>query len=135
MTDTCVCCGAPVPEGRMVCGACEQLESKKAKEKEQMDLQDLNIAVAEIRGCVDRNTGRIKDLEKRNDAVSKLASSVAVMAEHMKTMDEKIDEMQSSVSELTAKPGKRWDTIVMSVVMAIVAGLVGWALARAGLGG
>ena len=55
-----------------------------------MDLQDLSIAVAEIRGCVDRNTGRIKDLEKRNDAVSKLASSVAVMAEHMKTMDEKI---------------------------------------------
>lgn len=42
--------------------------------------------------------------------------------------------MQSSVSELTAKPGKRWDTIVMSVVTAIVAGLVGWALARAGLG-
>lgn len=23
MTDTCVCCGAPVPEGRMVCPLCE----------------------------------------------------------------------------------------------------------------
>ena len=56
------------------------------------------------------------------------------MAEHMKTMDEKIDEMQSSVSELTAKPGKRWDAIIMAVATAIVAGLVGWALARAGLG-
>lgn len=100
-----------------------------------MDLQDLSIAVAEIRGCVDRNTGRIKDLEKRNDAVSKLASSVAVMAEHMKTMDAKIDEMQSSVSELTAKPGKRWDAIIMAAATAIVAGLVGYALALAGLGG
>lgn len=133
MTDTCICCGAPVPEGRMVCGACEITEEKHEKEN-NMDLQDLSIAVAEIRGCVDRNTGRIKDLEKKNDAVSKLASSVAVMAEHMKTMDEKIDEMQSSVSELTAKPGKRWDAIIMAVATAIVAGLVGWALARAGLG-
>lgn len=23
MVDTCVCCGAPVPEGRMVCPICE----------------------------------------------------------------------------------------------------------------
>ena len=47
-----------------------------------MDMQDLNVAVAEIRGNVDRNTGRIKDLEKKNDAVTKLAEAVAVMAEH-----------------------------------------------------
>ena len=26
MTDTCVCCGAPVPEGRMVCPLCEMRE-------------------------------------------------------------------------------------------------------------
>ena len=99
-----------------------------------MDLQDLNVALTEVRGNVERNTGRIKELEKKNDAVSKLASSVAVMAEHMKTMDDKIDEVQTSVSEITAKPGKRWDTVVMAGVTAIVAGLVGWALAHAGLG-
>lgn len=98
-----------------------------------MDLQDLNVALAEVRGNVERNTGRIKDLEKKTDAVSKLASSVAVMAEHMKTMDDKIDEVQTSVSEITAKPGKRWDTTVMTIVTAIVAGLVGWALAHAGI--
>lgn len=27
MTDTCVCCGAPVPEGRMVCWQCERREA------------------------------------------------------------------------------------------------------------
>ena len=99
-----------------------------------MDLQALNVALAEVRGNVERNTGRIKDLEKKTDAVSKLASSVAVMAEHMKTMDDKIDEVQTSVSEITAKPGKRWDTAVMTIVTALVAGIVGWALAHAGLG-
>lgn len=98
-----------------------------------MDLQDLNVALTEVRGNVERNTGRIKELEKKNDAVSKLASSVAVMAEHMKTMDDKIDEVQTSVSEITAKPGKRWDTTVMTIVTALVAGIVGWALAHAGI--
>lgn len=32
MTDTCICCGEVVPEGRMVCGRCEFA----AKEKERM---------------------------------------------------------------------------------------------------
>lgn len=95
-----------------------------------MDLQDLSIAVAEIRGCVDRNTGRIKDLEKKNDAVSKLASSVAVMAEHMKTMDAKIDGMQQSVDTLTARPGKHWDTLIKIVATALVTGIIGWALGK-----
>ena len=40
-----------------------------------MDLQDLNVAVAEIRGNVDRNTGRIKDLEKKTDAVAEAVTA------------------------------------------------------------
>lgn len=95
-----------------------------------MDLQDLNVAVAEIRGNVDRNTGRIKDLEKKNDAVTKLAEAVAVMAEHMKTLDDKIDGMQSSVNSLTQRPAKNWDTLIKVLVTALVTGLVGWALGK-----
>ena len=95
-----------------------------------MDLQDLNVAVAEIRGNVDRNTGRIKDLEKKNDAVAKLAEAVAVMAEHMKTLDDKIDGMQTSVNNLTARPGKNWDVLVKIALTALVSGLVGWALSK-----
>ena len=95
-----------------------------------MDLQDLNIAVAEIRGNVDRNTGRIKDLEKKTDAVAKLAEAVAVMAEHMKTLDGKIDGMQTSVNNLTSRPGKNWDALVKIVVTALVTGVIGWVLGK-----
>lgn len=99
-----------------------------------MDLQQLEVELEKVRGETTRNTGRIKDLERKTDAVNKLAESVAVMAEHMKTMDEKIDEMQTSVQELTAKPGKRWDLIITGVVTAIVAAIVGFVLAKVGLG-
>ena len=95
-----------------------------------MDLQALNVAVAEIRGNVDRNTGRIKDLEKKTDAVAKLAEAVAVMAEHMKTLDDKIDDMQTSVNNLTQRPAKNWDTLIKVLVTALVTGLVGWALGK-----
>ena len=95
-----------------------------------MDLQDLNVAVAEIRGNVDRNTGRIKDLEKKNDAVTKLAEAVAVMAEQMKTLDDKIDDMQTSVNNLTARPGKNWDALVKIALTALVTGVIGWVLGK-----
>lgn len=32
MTDTCVVCGAPVPEGRMVCWICEHKYEHKEEE-------------------------------------------------------------------------------------------------------
>ena len=95
-----------------------------------MDLQDLNVAVAEIRGNVDRNTGRIKDLEKKTDAVAKLAEAVAVMAEHMKTLDDKIDGMQTSVNNLTQRPAKHCDALVKIVLTALVTGVIGWVLGK-----
>lgn len=95
-----------------------------------MDLQDLNVAVAELRGDVSRNTGRIKILETKNDAVAKLAESVAVMAEHMKTLDGKIDSMQTSVNNLTARPGKNWDALVKIALTALVTGVIGWVLGK-----
>jgi hypothetical protein len=95
-----------------------------------MDLQDLSIAVAEIRGDVKRNTGRIKALEEKTDAVTKLAEAVAVMAEHMKTLDDKIDGMQQSVDTLTARPGKHWDALVKIVATALVTGIIGWVLGK-----
>ncbi len=30
--DTCVCCGAPIPEGRMICVACEKGEKNLEEE-------------------------------------------------------------------------------------------------------
>ena len=95
-----------------------------------MDLQDLNVAVAEIRGNVDRNTGRINDLEKKTDAVAKLAESVAVMAEHIKTLDDKIDGMQTSVNNLTQRPAKNWDALVKIALTALVTGIIGWVMGK-----
>ena len=41
MTDTCVCCGAYVPEGRMICPNCEQGYIPQAKDKKSAILDYL----------------------------------------------------------------------------------------------
>lgn len=41
MTDTCVCCGAPVPEGRMVCWQCEHKDWKDWKDWDEEE-EDCN---------------------------------------------------------------------------------------------
>ena len=52
-TDLCICCGAPVPEGRMICYACESGDTqpvmsysemqKAMQEKEKAKLEDLSL--------------------------------------------------------------------------------------------
>lgn len=81
------------------------------------------------------NERRIGDLESDNKALLDLSTSVAVMAEQMKTMSSKVDSMDSAVKRLQSVPASRWEGLIKAVVTAIVAGLVGYALALAGLGG
>lgn len=73
-----------------------------------------------------RNEGRIKKLEEKNEALSSLATSVAVLAEQMKTMNVSVNALTSKVEEIEAKPGKRWDSVIAAVISAIVAGVIGF---------
>ena len=81
------------------------------------------------------NERRIGDLESDNKALLDLSTSVAVMAEQMKQMSSKVDSMDTAVKRLQSVPASRWEGLIKAVVTAIVSGLVGYALALAGLGG
>ena len=81
------------------------------------------------------NERRIGDLESDNKALLDLSTSVAVMAEQMKTMSSKVDSMDTAVKRLQSVPASRWEGLIKAVVTALVAVLVGYALALAGLGG
>lgn len=81
------------------------------------------------------NERRIGDLETDNKALLDLSTSVAVMAEQMKTMSSKVDSMDAAVKRIQSVPASRWEGLIKAVVTAIVSCLVGYALALAGLGG
>lgn len=79
------------------------------------------------------NERRIGDLESDNKALLDLSTSVAVMAEQMKTMSSKVDSMDTAVKRLQSVPARRWEGFIKAAVTALVAGLVGWALAQIGI--
>lgn len=79
------------------------------------------------------NERRIGDLESDNKALLELSMSVAVMAEQMKTMSSKVDSMDTAVKRLQSVPASRWEGFIKAAVTALVAGLVGWALAQIGI--
>lgn len=95
----------------------------------------IQALVAEINARCKSNTHRIDDLEADNKALHQLATSVEVLATKQEAIEENVNEIKADVKSLKALPGSRWEGLIKAVVTAIVAGLVGYALALAGLGG
>lgn len=95
----------------------------------------IQALVAEINARCKSNTHRIDDLEADNKALHQLATSVEVLATKQEAIESNVNEIKADVKSLKAVPAGRWEGLIKAVVTAIVSGLVGYALALAGLGG
>ena len=131
MTDTCVCCGQTVPEGRMVCPECE-IESFERSIK--MD-DGIQAQIASVEARCKSNSHRIDELEADNKALHQLTASVQVLAAKQQTVEENVQEIKRDVKTLKNIPARRWEGVLRAVVTAAAAGLIGFVLARLGLGG
>ena len=98
-----------------------------------MDIEQVALKLQETTDRSKRNEGRIKKLEGENAVLHNLATSVAVMAEQMKTMNASVSTLTDEVEELREKPGKRWDAIVDKIVWAVLAAFIAYLLAQLGL--
>lgn len=98
-----------------------------------MDIENVALKLQETTDRSIRNEGRIKKLEGENAALHQLATSVAVMAEQMKTMNASVSTLTNDVEELKGKPGKRWEDIVSKVIWAVLAASIAFLLAKIGL--
>ena len=98
-----------------------------------MEIETVALKLQETTDRSIRNEGRIKKLEGENAVLHKLATSVAVMAEQLKTMNASVSTLADDVEELKGKPGKRWEDIVGKVIWAVLAALVAFLLGKFGL--
>lgn len=90
-----------------------------------MDL-DHERRLTEVEAKAARNEGRIKKLEGEHEAIHQLATSVAVMAEQMKTMNANVDELSGKVDTLEGKPAERWDKLVSAIIGALAGAFIAW---------
>ena len=96
-----------------------------------MTNEDLALRLQETTDRSVRNEGRIKKLEGEHEVLHQLATSVAVMAEQLKTMNENVDTLTGKVDALEEKPGKRWDGLVDKLLFAVAGAFLAWVLTGA----
>lgn len=96
-----------------------------------MDLEQVALKLQETTDRSVRNEGRIKKLESKHEVLHQLATSVAVLAEQMKTLNGSVDTLNSKVDEMESKPGKRWESVVDKLLFAAAGAFVAWLFAGA----
>lgn len=94
---------------------------------------DMEHRVTAVEERSKSNTRRIDELEKRQDDLETLATSVAALAEREKRMESDVQEIKTDVKALAAKPGKKWESVEEKILLTVVAALVGFILAQIGL--
>ena len=96
-----------------------------------MDLEQVALKLQETTDRSVRNEGRIKKLESEHEVLHQLATSVAVLAEQMKTLNGSVDTLNSKVDEKESNPGKRWESVVDKLLFAAAGAFVAWLFAGA----
>ena len=95
----------------------------------------IQAQIASVEARCKSNSHRIDDLEADNKALHQLATSVEVLATKQETIEENVNEIKADVKSLKALPASRWEAVVKGVITALIAGLIGFALAKLGVGG
>ena len=89
--------------------------------------------LTEVEERAKSNSHRLDEVEKRQDDLDELVSTVKVLAVREENVESDVKEIKSDVKSLTNKPAQRWDRMVEKVIWAVVAAVVGFMLAQIGL--
>lgn len=79
------------------------------------------------------NSHRLDELEDTTKTINRLATSMEVMAEKQTQVADTVVKLDTKVTNLEAKPGKRWDGLVEKCLWAIAAAVITFLLSRIGL--
>ena len=88
--------------------------------------------LTEVEGRSKSNTHRLEELERRQDNLDDLVSTVKVLAVREEQVENDVKEIKSDVKSLTSKPGKRWDSIVDKVIWAALAAALTYVFSNIG---
>lgn len=79
------------------------------------------------------NAHRLEEVEKRQDNLDKLTTSVSLLAEREERMENDVKEIKSDVKTLAEKPAKRYDSLVDKILWGIVGAALAFLLGQIGL--
>lgn len=104
-------------------------------------LEQIISSINDIRAEQARLSEQVKGALKRIDeqktlaeSVHKIATSVEILALSQKQIETKVDSLSADIDEIKAKPGKRLDDIMWTILTVIITAIVTFIISRIGLG-
>lgn len=94
-----------------------------------MTNEEMTERLVEVEQRSKSNMHRLDAVEKNQEALNSIATSVAVMAEQQNNISEKVDTIDAKVDSLEGKPGKRWDSLVDKAIWAFAGAFIAWVMA------
>ena len=79
------------------------------------------------------NTHRLEDIEKRQDNLDELVSTVKVLVVREEKVESDVKEIKNDVKSLAGKSGQRWDNLVDKIVFGVAAAVVAYMMAKFGM--
>ena len=99
-------------------------------ERLAQEVQRLAVEVARLTSDVKAAFKRIDEQKQLSESVHALAISVERQTMALDRANDNIRALQSDVDELKARPAKRWDGIVTTVITALVTAIITFLLTR-----
>lgn len=94
-----------------------------------MDELQMEHRVTAVEKLAGSNRHRLDDIEKRQDDLDGLVSSMAVFAKEQEHIQADVKEIKEDVKALTDKPMKRWDSLVDKALWLVAGAFLAWVLA------
>lgn len=95
-----------------------------------MDDQQLENRLTKLEESLDYIGEDIEDMKTTQTDIHRLALSINTLAEQVKRIVDDMCKVDGRLSTLESKPAQRWDSIVKTLITAVVAGLAGIALSK-----
>lgn len=98
-----------------------------------MDMDEIICQLTETVARSKSNTKRLDKIELQQEEIKSLATSTAVMAQRLGTVESTVGEIKTSVEEIKSKPVKRVDGIVDKLLWLVIGALAAWVLGSVGI--
>ena len=98
-----------------------------------MDEKEFEHRLTEVEERSKSNWHRLDKMEKRQDNLDDLVSTVKVLAVREEAVENDVKEIKNDVKSLTSKSGQRWDSLVDKIIFAVAGAVIAFVLAKIGL--
>ena len=94
---------------------------------------DIEHRLTEVEDLSKSNTKRLDEVEKRQDNLDDLVSTVKVLAVREENVETDVKEIKTDVKSLKEIPGNRWNSIVEKVLLVIVGAVITFIMSKIGI--